>query len=77
MKQEDSTEIKLRVEGLLSSHEMADMVSRYIELQNRLDTNKKRIDFFNSIEHLRKSIFLEGESLVKKQNCKQCPLETF
>jgi hypothetical protein len=77
VKQEDSTEIKSRVEGLLLSTDLGNLVSRYNQLSNNLDTHKTRLDFFNLVDNLRKSIFIEGESLVKKQSCKQCPLETF
>jgi hypothetical protein len=77
VKEEDKDEIKSRIESLLLNTDLCNQVSRYNQLNNNLNTDKTRLDFFNWIDNLRKSIFIEGESLVKKQNCKQCPLETF
>ncbi|MFZ0510660.1 MAG: hypothetical protein WAM14_03560 [Candidatus Nitrosopolaris sp.] len=76
VKQEDEKTIKSRVEKLLSNPDMSNLVIRYNQLKTVLDTNKKRADFFDSINNLWKITFHEGKSLVKKQRCYQCPLET-
>ena len=60
---------------LLSDVEMKDMVSKYIQLKNSLDINEKRNEFFKKIDSLYKTVYLEGESLNKKGECSQCPLE--
>ena len=72
----DSQEIRSRVEKLLSNPDVSDLVTRHNQQKNNLDTNKKRLEFFDSIDSLWKSVFLEGKSLVKKKGCNQCPLET-
>ena len=61
----DGDEFKSGIEKLLSNTHINNLIKRYNRLKNELDTNKKRLDFFNSIDNLWKSVFLEGQSLAK------------
>jgi hypothetical protein len=77
VKEEDSGEIKSRIEKLLLNSDVDNMIDRYITLKESLNANKKRSEFFQSIEGLFKSILFEGESLDKRGKCNLCPLEPY
>ena len=74
VKEEMSGEIKSRIEKLLLDSELTNMVSKFTELKNSLDTNQKRKEYFKKIDNLYKTIYLDGESLNKKIRCNLCPL---
>jgi hypothetical protein len=75
IKEEERQEIQLRINTLLSSHELINLVSEFDQLKKNLDTNYIRNEFFSRIDKLYKTIYLEGESLNKKTKCNLCPLE--
>jgi hypothetical protein len=77
VKEEDREEIKSRIEGLLLDPSLKDMVCRYTTLKDRLDENKNRKEYFQKIDDLHKSIYLEGQSLNKEGKCSLCPLEPY
>lgn len=75
IQEKDKVDIQSRINRLLSNADLNDMVSKYTQLKNRLDTNERRNEFFKKIDSLYKTIYLEGESLDNKGKCSQCPLE--
>jgi hypothetical protein len=77
VKEADKEDVKLRIEKLLSDPYRNSMVCRYIELKECLDKNNNRINYFQNIENLYRSVYSEGESLNKTGKCTLCPLEPY
>jgi hypothetical protein len=74
VKDEHKVEIMQRIEKLLFDPDLNNMVSKFTQLKNSLDTNEKRNEFFKKIDNLYKLVYLEGESLNKVKCGNLCPL---